>query len=448
MRVSGRIASVLAHMKRLDLPRLFCLRGVDIWNPNGVRKNQDVFVVDGRIDAIAPSGSRPVPSDAVDGSGLALLPAGVDAQVHLRVPGQPEKETALTGLRAAARGGYAAVLTMPNTKPVIDTPAIVRMGRAETASAEKETGVEVLWSAAVTMGQEGERLADLEALAAAGVAAFTDDGRGVASDELMDRAFASLEKIGLPFLQHAEVPGHGGVLAPGPSQQKLGVTPYPADAEWKMVERDLQQLRRHPGARYHVLHISTRETIDLLRAAKREGLKVSGEASPHHLLLTVDDIPVDDSSYKMNPPIRSTSDRDALLAGLANGDVDFVATDHAPHEPQKKTGDFASAAFGTTGLETSLRVLLHFAAEGRLTPERVASAFSQKPAEFLGIADRYGVLEAGRPFFAVLVDPKADASPVATSDLESLSKNNCFVGRRLKGRLLRSYFPSHEWTLA
>jgi dihydroorotase len=449
-------------MQRNALPSSLCVRNVSVWNADGTLSGQDVFVEGGRIEAIVPTGARalaPAGNRAapganslqaeavIDGHGLALMPAGVDPQVHLRVPGQPEKETPLTGLRACVRGAYAAILNMPNTRPVIDSPESLRQGREEVAAAAAETGVDVLWSAAATMGQAGQRLVDFDALAAAGIAAFTDDGKGVASDALMEQAFAALERLGIPFLQHAEVPGHGGALAPGPAQKKLGIAPYPAEAEWRMVERDLAQLRKHPRARYHVLHVSTKETVNLLRAARREGLRASGEASPHHLLLTVDDIPADDSSYKMNPPLRAEEDRLALLAALASGEIDFVATDHAPHEPGKKTGNFAEAAFGTTGLETSLRVLLHLRAQGKLSAERLVSAFSTKPAEFLGIGDRYGALRSGRPFHAALIDPDAGPTPIAVGDLESLSKNNCFLGRPLAGRIVRVFQPRQSWTI-
>ena len=435
-------------MQRAPLPTKFRLTNVDIWNASGIRRGCDVLVEHGQVQKILNRSSEVFESYvSVDGGGYALLPTGVDPQVHLRVPGQSEKETPSTGLRACIRGAYGAILTMPNTKPVIDSPSALDLGRSQLRDAERETGIEVLWSAAVTRGQEGRELVDIAALARAGAVAFTDDGRGVASDELMDLAFAQLAPIGAPFLQHAEMPGHGGVLAPGPSQRKLGVASYPADAEWRMVERDLRVLRRHPRARYHVLHISTKETVALLREAKREGLRVSGEASPHHLLLTSDDVPVDDSSYKMNPPLRLDEDRQALLAGLAAGDIDFVATDHAPHEASKKTTDFAEAAFGTTGLETSLRALLELYKQKKLSAERLVDAFSTKPAQFLGIDDRFGAIAEGRPFNAALVD--ADAAPVAIGrgELESLSKNNCFIGRPLAGKIKFIYQPASAWTL-
>ncbi len=432
-------------MRASNLPNSFVIENVVVWNADSVSKAQDVFVNSGKIEAIVPTGSKKHSSQIVNGNGKVLMPAGLDAQAHLRVPGQAEKETPETGIRAALRGGYAAVLTMPNTKPVIDTVEALQVGKNQVGPAEREYGVEVLWSAAITRGQNGEELADLEALAGAGIAAFTDDGKGVERDDLMNRAFASLEKLGQPLLQHAEFPNHGGVLAPGPTQEKLGIKPYFDDVEWKMVERDIDVLREHPRARYHVLHVSSRKTIDLVEAAKREGLKVSAEVSPHHLYFTSKDIPAGRSEFKMNPPIRSEEDKQALIKALQSGAIDFVATDHAPHEITKKTDDFSSAAFGTTGLETCLRTLIYFYKRGELSAERLVASFATKPAEFLGVGAKYGVLSVGRELHATLVDVDAPASDIGVNDLESLSKNNCFIGAKLPGKILQVFQPTRVW---
>jgi dihydroorotase len=435
-------------MRDQNLPRQFCLRNVAVWNADKVEEGRDVFVTGGKIGSIVATGSQATSGfEILDAAGLALMPAGIDVQAHLRVPGQPQKETPLTGLRAALRGGYSAVLTMPNTQPVIDTPAVLANAKKEIASATEQTGIEVLWSAAVTLGQKGETLTDFEALAVAGVAAFTDDGKGVAPDGLMEESFHHLAKLKLPFLQHAEFPGHGGVLAPGPVQEKLGVKAYSAEAEWAMVDRDLKVLRKAPGARYHVLHISAKETIALLKKAKAEGLKVTGEVSPHHLHFSTHDLSPDDSSFKMNPPIRSPEDRAALIKALADGDIDFVATDHAPHESEKKGSDFADAAFGTTGLETCLRVLFELYAKNQISASRLVEVFSTAPARFLGLESRYGTLAPGRSFQALLIDAQAPARPIEVNELESLSKNNCFVGQKLPGRLLKVFQPQRAWEI-
>lgn len=431
----------------VSLPEAFCIENVDVWNSDGVRKSQDVFVKAGLVEAIVPHGSRPQASFRIDGEGKVLMPSGLDAQAHLRVPGQAEKETPETGLRAALRGGYAALLTMPNTKPVIDSVAALEEGRAQLARATQSYGIDVLWSAAITRGQNGEELADLESLAKAGIVAFTDDGKGVERDDLMAKAFAKLEELGQPLLQHAEFPNHGGVLAPGPTQAQLGIKPYFDDVEWKMVERDIEVLESHPRARYHVLHVSSAKTVEIVSKARSAGLKVSAEVSPHHLFFTSDDIPKGRSEFKMNPPLRSQKDREVLIAALAKGELDFVATDHAPHEITKKGEDFTGAAFGTTGLETCLRTLLHFYKQGKLSAERVVASFATKPAEFLGVGERYGRIETGRRLFASLVDVDAPAVEITESDLESLSKNNCFIGSRLPGKILKVFQPDKAWAV-
>lgn len=412
----------------------YVIQNVEVWSTRGVQRSCDVEVREGRVVAIQPSGGYGSPVRLIDGRGLSLLPAGVDPQVHLRVPGQAQKETPGTGLLAALRGGIGAVLTMPNTKPVIDSVEICELATFELEEAEKLTGVKAYLSAALSRGLKGHEPCDYRALAAYGVKAFTDDGLGVVDDRIMRAAFAASAELGLPILQHAEYPGHGAVLAKGPLQSQLGMPAYPVSAEVDMVVRDLRLLREYPGARYHVLHVSSRETLDHVARAKDEGLLVSCEVSPHHLWFTADSIRAEQSAFKMNPPLRDEADRNALRRGLATGLVDFVATDHAPHESDVKTGNFKTAAFGTTGLETSLRVLASLYARGELSPERLVQVFSSEGARFLGIESEFGDIASGRPLKAVLLDTKA-LSQVSEDDLFSLSKNNCFLGTELHGRL-------------
>jgi dihydroorotase len=369
----------------------------------------------------------------IDASGLCVLPAGVDAQVHMRVPGQPDKETAATGVAAALAGGVGTMLTMPNTKPVIDSIETVHLARAELA-ATALSGVEILLSAAITVGQKGQEAVDFLALAEAGVRAFTDDGLGVASDELMRQAFAASAETGLPILQHAEMPGHGAVLASGPVQST--VTPnkiYAPEIEADMVERDLRLLRDYPGARYHVLHVSAAKTLQLIAKAKLLGLPVTCEVSPHHLYFSSEDIDADNTAFKMNPPLRSKEDQRALRNGLAEGLVDFVATDHAPHDTKSKGKDFKTAAFGTTGLETSLSVLMTLQAAGELTQRRLVEVFASEPARFLGVAA--GDIQDGGSARLTIFDRRV-VGAVSESDLASKSHNNCFVGTSLAGRVV------------
>ncbi len=406
---------------------------VDVWNADGVLKNQIVSVQNGKIESILPSPQPALMKPKV------LMPAGVDAQTHLRVPGQAHKETPLSGLRAALAGGYAAVLAMPNTKPVIDCVDVCHMAMSELREAQNETGVRAYLSAAMTIGQEGGAVVDMEALAAWGVKAFTDDGRGVAQDAVMEAVLQRAQHVPLPLLQHAEVPGHGGVLAPGPTQEKLGLKAYPASAEVDMVRRDLALLKRYPKARYHVLHISAPETFRLVVEAKKNALLVSSEVTPHHLYFASEDIPLTDTSFKMNPPLRSRREQEELITALQNGLIDFVSTDHAPHETAMKGQDFRAAAFGTGGLETTFRVLSHLYVKGLLTERRFVEVFSKKPAEFLGIQDDVGVLKVGRMFKAILCDPTAKATTVEARHIHSLSKNNCFIGATLPGSIEAVY---------
>ena len=411
--------------------------GVDLWNAGGIRQAVDIQVSDGIVQNISRHLTVAPPKGAfvIDGTGLVILPAGVDAQVHLRVPGQSQKETAASGLWAAVAGGVGALLTMPNTNPVLDQVSVLEAARREIVDPASKTGVRVLYSAAMTKGQRGKECVDFESLARAGVSAFTDDGVGVADDHVMGEVFRKASRTGLPLLQHAENPGHGGVLAAGPVQNSVGGVAYPEAAEFDMVKRDITLLRNTPKARYHVLHVSSLKTLDVVREGKRAGLNVTCEVSPHHLFFTSDDIEADNSSFKMNPPIRSLEDRQSLQTALQNGDCDFMATDHAPHEPAVKTGNFKTSAFGTTGLETSLRTLIWLWKQGKLSAARLVETWSTAPAKFLGISDSYGAIAEGRPFNAVLCDMSAPDRLVMAQDLVGLSKNSCFINSRLPGAI-------------
>jgi dihydroorotase len=409
-------------------------KNVELWTHQHVPSYCDLEVQHGRLVRILERNSAQSHVRVIDGNGHTLLPAGVDPQVHLRVPGQEEKETAGTGLLAALRGGIGAVLSMPNTKPTIDSVEVLEAGLLEVEEAQKLLGVKAYFSAAISQGRKGKIPVPYKELARGGVRAFTDDGLGVVDDEIMRAAFRASAETGLPILQHAEFPGHGGVLAEGPVQNGLGISPYPAKAEADMVARDIRLLKEFPGARYHVLHVSSRETLELVAAAKDQNLEVSCEVTPHHLWFSSDDIDDHNTAFKMNPPLRGPSDRDALRRALREGVIDFVATDHAPHEAAAKGQNFKTAAFGTTGLETSLRVLLSLAQKGELTPERLVEVFSFKPAHFLGIDDAFGSLQVGRPLHATLVNRHVK-SRVAQDDLYSLSKNSCFLGAELSGKV-------------
>lgn len=424
----------------------YLIENVEVWTADGKQKNQQVWVEGGLLKAIG--GEVPVPSgiERIDGEGRVLMPAGVDAQTHLRVPGQAHKELPQTGLLAALRGGYSAILTMPNTQPTIDSVSVLSMGQEQVKEFELEYGVKVFWSAAITLRLNSDDPTPYEELVKAGVRAFTNDGLGVASDQVMERAFKQLQDLGVPLLQHAEFLGHGGTLAPGSVQARVGAAPYPDEPEWKMVERDLAELKKYKGARYHVLHVSSRKTLELVKQAKEQGLNVTCEVSPHHLFFNSETIDGENRSFKMNPPIRSSEDQAALWMGVAAGDVDFVATDHAPHESMMKAGHFDNAAFGTIGLETTLPVLIDGWKRGRLTAARLVEVFATKPAKFLRLPPGYGEFSPGEAFHAVWVDVNSPPHRYVENDFASLSKNSCFIGSDLPGRILGAFHEQKIFT--
>lgn len=422
----------------MNAPDSFCLTNAELWTSEGVQQGYFIEVSRGRLKRMDHghySGSEFV----IDCNGHTLMPAGIDAQVHLRVPGQSHKETPATGIEAALRGGFSAILTMPNTQPTIDSVEVLERARGETKEFENKYGVKVFWSAAITKKLNSDDLTEFQSLIQAGVKAFTNDGLGVNSDQVMGQAFARLENFDVPLLQHAEFLGHGGSMAPGPAQVQNKATPYPDEPEWKMVERDLRELRKHPKARYHVLHVSSRKTVELIRQAKKEGLKATAEVSPHHLFFNTETIEPGNLSFKMNPPIRTPEDQEVLWAALADGTLDFVATDHAPHEALMKTGEVDKAAFGTTGMEAALRVLLWGVQNKKISEKRLVEAFAERPAEFLRLPPEFGRWKVGEPFHAVLVDTDRGPHTMEENELFSLSKNSCFLGAKLPGRIEAAY---------
>lgn len=422
MRSASKLCSF--ELMRHGLPKSFTIKNVDIWNADAVRSSVDLEIKNGKIEKISDLKAK-TPAR------FALIPSGVDNQVHLRVPGQEQKETAETGLKAALFGGYGAVLSMPNTRPVIDDTDILKQAQSMVRSAEDFFGVRTYFSAAISKRQEGRELVDFKNLADAGAKAFTDDGVGLASDELMAEAFSKLESVGLPLLQHSEFLGHHGVLAPGPVQKNLGVKDYPDEPEIAMLRRDLQLLQKFPKARYHLLHATSRRVLPVLAEARKLKLKVSAEVSPHHLYFNVGDIDPTNTAFKMNPPIRSAQDQSDLLNALVEGQIDFVATDHAPHTAEDKGSDFTKSAFGTLGLETALPVLLKFWQEAKISASRLVEVFSTGPARFLGVEDEFGRLEEGRALRAVLIDPGSAPRKFRLEDIHSKSKNSCFIDRSL-----------------
>jgi dihydroorotase len=317
---------------------------------NGQCRRLDVLVRDGRIARLAPALDCPDEA-AFDLNGLVLSPGFIDLHAHLREPGFAEKETIRSGTAAAAAGGFTTVCAMPNLNPVPDT---LENLRAERALIERDAQVEVLPYGAITRGERGEALADLEAMAPF-CAGFSDDGRGVQSPALMREAMARCAALGKMIVAHCEdenLRTPGGCVHDGAAARRFGIPGIGSDTEWRQLARDLA-LAEETGVRYHVCHVSAKESVALLRAAKRRGLAVTCECTPHQLALCEDDITQDDGRYKMNPPLRARADREALVEGLLDGTIDCVATDHAPHTAAEKARGLSGSAFGVVGLETA-----------------------------------------------------------------------------------------------
>ncbi|HSP60328.1 MAG TPA: dihydroorotase [Ornithinimicrobium sp.] len=397
---------------------------------------QDVLVVDGTIAAVGPDApvQAPAGTPRLAADGLVLLPGLVDLHTHLREPGREDAETVESGSQAAALGGFTAVLAMANTDPVTDT--------AEVAERVHDLGrragyVDVHPVGAVTKGLAGEELAELGLMARsrARVRVFSDDGRCVHDARLMRRALEYVRAFDGVVSQHSQDPRLADGRAcchEGELSGRLGLPGWPAVAEETIVARDVM-LARHTGSRVHVAHVSTAGSVEVLRWAKAQGIDVTAEVTPHHLMLTQDLLRGYDPTFKVNPPLRPTEDAEELRAALADGTIDAVATDHAPHVRQDKEHAFVDAAFGMLGLETALGVVSTLmVAEGRMDWSDVARAMSQAPARIARLADQGHGVRVGDPANLTLVDPARVVTVDATSS-RSLSRNNPWHGRELTG---------------
>ncbi|MCX6541282.1 MAG: dihydroorotase [Actinobacteria bacterium] len=392
----------------------------------------DVRIEGGVITEVGPSltGDR-----VLDASGCMVSPGFVDLHVHLREPGREEAETVETGSRAAALGGFTAVVAMPNTEPPHDSVAVVQMVRR---LGEQAGLCEVLPSGCITIGRAGEVLAPMAELAAAGVHIFTDDGTGVQDPLLMRRALEYAKSLGILLAQHCEVSRltEGAVMHEGGCCSRLGVPGWPSVAEELMVFRDIE-LSRLTGAPVHFLHLSTAKSVDLVRRAKAEGLLVTAEAAPHHFTLTDELLSGFDPIFKVNPPLRELTDVMAVREGLADGTIDAIATDHAPHPPELKEMPLDQAPPGMLGLETSLALSI---SELGLPLQQVVALLSWKPAAIAGVADRHGrALEVGAPANITVFDPNL-AWTVSSSGLASKSRNTPYAGRSVRGKVRHTVF--------
>ncbi|MGH2924295.1 MAG: dihydroorotase, partial [Solirubrobacterales bacterium] len=373
----------------------------------------------------------PEAAEVVEGEGMLVTPAFVDPHVHLRVPGEEHKEDLETGTRAAAAGGYCAVIAMANTSPPIDSAAVLGSVRE---LAEQEASIPTGFVATVSRGIAGEELSEMTELSDAGAVGFSDDGLPVASARLLRRALQYQRLAGGVIALHEEDPdlSGSGVMHEGEVSALLGLAGVPGSSESTMIARDCA-LALEEEARIHVQHLSARASVEAIAAAKAAGVQVTCEATPHHLVLTDDAVRSLDARFKMNPPLRSEDDRQALIEGIRDGTIDCVATDHAPHALEEKEVPFEQAAMGVTGLETAFAALhTELVLAGTLPLELIVERMTAGGEPFGIPAPR---LEPGAPANLALIDP-AQEWTVGADGYESRSENSCFAGRELTGRVL------------
>jgi dihydroorotase len=367
-------------------------------------------------------------ADIFDGTGLIVAPGFIDLHAHLREPGQENSETIETGTRAAARGGFTAICCMPNTRPVNDSASVTRfiVDRAKSAAS-----VRVWPIGAASVGSKGEAIAEIAAMKAAGIVAVSDDGKPIATAKLARSVMEYCRSLDLPVIEHSEDVSlaAGAVMREGVTSTRLGLAGMPAAAESVCVARDVQ-LAELTGARLHIAHLSARASLEQVRIAKRNSLRVTCEVTPHHFTLIDEDVQYD-SRYKMNPPLAASEDRDALLAGLADGTVDAIATDHAPHEPALKDVPFDRAPFGITGFETALGLAMVLVHRGTISLARMVELFTSGPARVLGMERKLSV--GGPADLTIFSLDETWIYDVSTS--ASKSRNSPFDGKKFKGKV-------------
>ena len=398
----------------------------------------DIYVVDGKIAALAPLGSplpagetsKSPPADfrIIDARGKIVAPGLIDLHVHLREPGFEHKETIETGCRAAVFGGFTAVCCMANTRPVNDEPSVTHyiLSRAAQAGLARVYPV-----AAITKGLEGRIPCDYDQLKQAGAAAISDDGRPLLDSRIMRLAMEKAGRLKMPVISHSEDPYlvEGGVMNDGPVARELGVAGIPNAGESIMVLREIA-LSELTGAPVHIAHVSTRESVRAIREAKSRGVRVTAETAPHYFLLTDEAVREHGADAKMNPPLRSEEDRLAIRQGLADGTIDCIATDHAPHAPEEKAAGLEKAPNGIIGLETALATSLKLVEDGTLSLNGLIARMSTHPARILGVPCG---LKAGNPADITMIDP-AIGFTIESSLFRSRSRNSPFVGMQVKGK--------------
>lgn len=392
---------------------------------NRIDRMDDLVVIDGRI--AGPDQPAPADLPEIDAQGLWVVPGLIDMHVHLREPGEEYKEDILSGTRAAVAGGFTGVACMPNTKPVNDSATVTATIMARAAHAPAR----VYPVGAISLGSEGKQLCEYGEMRGAGIVAVSDDGRPVRDSQLMRRALEYASDFGLVVISHSEEATLStGVMNEGPVATRLGLKGIPAAAEAIMVYREIA-LAEFTGTRVHIAHVSTAMAIDLIRAAKARGVRVTAETAPHYFTLTDEAVVGYDTNTKMNPPLRSAADREAIRTALADGTLDVIATDHAPHSVLEKELEFDAAANGIIGLETALPLTLALVRDRVIDEARLVELLAVNPAAILGL--EAGTLSAGAQADITLIDP--DHRFVYTADqVVSKSRNTPFLGQTLQGR--------------
>jgi dihydroorotase len=420
-------------MTRTASPSLL-IRGGQLIDPAAkINAPMDVLLRDGRVAEVAlPNKIRGGADEKFDARGLVVAPGFIDLHVHLREPGQSYKETVASGTAAAAAGGFTSVCTMPNTAPVVDTAEWVTWLR----NPERGAVVNVFPIGAATRGSRGQTLSDFAALQRAGAVAVTDDGKPILDDDIMRMALRLGAELNFPVVQHAEDTRltENCSMHEGATSFRLGLRAMPAAAEASIVDRDVTLAQQIRESRLHVAHLSTSNALKSVRRGKRAKARVSCEVTPHHFTLLDENVGEYDTNFKMNPPLRSASDREAILVALADGTVDAIATDHAPHALHEKQVEFERAAFGITGLETALALAItKLHREHRIPLTRIVELFTAGPARVFDLRGR-GSLAKGNHADATIFDPGKRWTFEAAKSL-SLSRNTPFDGRQFTGKV-------------
>ncbi|MFA6320273.1 MAG: dihydroorotase [Candidatus Omnitrophota bacterium] len=389
----------------------------------------DILISDGKIEKTGKN-LNIKSGETIDAKGKIVAPGFIDMHVHLREPGREDEETVRTGSRAAVHGGFTSILCMPNTDPAIDNPAVVKNLKDIIA---KDAVCNVFIAGAVTEGRTGKKLTDFDNLKSAGVIALSDDGSPT-PDSMIDEALKRSMKAGLLLTEHCEVPrlSQGGVMNKGFISTKLGLKGISAQSEYEAVKRNID-IAEKLSARIHIAHVSCKESVEFIRQAKKKGVQVTTETAPHYFALSEECCATYDTNTKINPPLRSMADVDAIKAGLADGTIDVIATDHAPHTDSEKDVEFDYAPFGKIGLESALPVsVMELVDKKILSWDELIKKLSANPAKILGVPG--GRLSKGDPADITIIDP--DKEYILKKDIiESKSKNSPFIGWKVKGRI-------------